>query len=239
MPFTCFFSNILKKYFFNMPIRKEDYFLFNDYVIKNVNLYNIFTIFVLQFLYKTYMYYYICGIIIGIIIILFILTENNKRFSPYLFLEANTNLSFSFICCLAVALQQAADAGFKLGVGEKKLTIENTSFPSKQYSGQSLLIKPETGKMTSREITAKQSILEGIENFPILNMTNQQIENIKTKFEKELLDTKDIAFNGLDLTILPHSLYYKPEKNLVGLFSYIKLHKILIANLYNTNKYQG
>nr|YP_009449460.1 hypothetical protein [Hirsutella vermicola]AQT19610.1 hypothetical protein [Hirsutella vermicola] len=104
LPFVYYFKNILIKYIIvnkytsyfdfvscntklavatdkkqNNSISVQDFFLFNDYVINNINLYNILYITLIILMFKYFFYYYLIIIFFSLIILLLIILWGNYK----------------------------------------------------------------------------------------------------------------------------------------------------------------
>ena len=73
LPFIYYFSNLLKKYLKKIKIELEDYLLFNNYVINNVNLYNIIYIVSAVLLINYCSFYYFIFMFILLLLLIYII----------------------------------------------------------------------------------------------------------------------------------------------------------------------
>lgn len=114
LPFVYYFSNIIGKYLKKSNIEKEDYLFFNDYVIKNMNLYNIIFIISTFLFIKYYLFYYLAIIILLLVLLISCLPEPPSN-PKMIHLRASPPITTSWIALigtLSVCLADGANQGY-------------------------------------------------------------------------------------------------------------------------------
>lgn len=197
LPFIYYLLNFIVKYSTKKTIKLSDYYLFNPFVIKNINLYNVIFLIGITWIMKNYWYIYpIIFIILSLLIICVIgltTTEyHNRRAYKNISLLANPGIDMNLLnsmLALGTILAVAAQAAW----AEDSSAIEGYEFKQESFDFHELT------ETYSRNTTFNSNLVsEGLERGASVNdkprwikTTNWIHKNAKLSDRPRLWTPKD------------------------------------------------